>query len=86
LSQPNIISWIEQYFGKETENCKDFKTPMPAHYHVVRPEEGTKTLTKTEMLKYRSGTGSLLYLVKHTRPDISNAVQELSKAMDCATV
>jgi len=32
---------------------------------------------------YRSGVGMLLYLVKHTRPDIVNAVRELSKALDC---
>ena len=36
------------------------------------------------MLKYRSGTGSLLYLVKHSRIDIANAVRELSKVMDRA--
>jgi hypothetical protein len=38
------------------------------------------------MLKYRSGTGSLLYLVKHSRIDIANAVRELSKVMDKATI
>ena len=37
------------------------------------------------MLKYHSGTGSLLYLVKHSRPDIANAIRELSKVMDKAT-
>ena len=31
---------------------------------------------------YRSGVGMLLYLVKHTRPDIANTVRELSKALD----
>jgi len=34
---------------------------------------------------YRSGVGMLLYLTKHSRPDISNAVRELSKVMDGAT-
>jgi hypothetical protein len=29
--------------------------------------------------------GSLLYLTKHSRPDIANAVRELSKCMDGAT-
>jgi hypothetical protein len=33
---------------------------------------------------YQSGVGSLLYLVKHSRPDLSNCVQELSKLMDQA--
>ena len=31
---------------------------------------------------YRSGVGTLLYLTKHSRPDICNPVRELSKAMD----
>ena len=31
---------------------------------------------------YRSGVGTLLYLTKHSRPDISNPVRELSKTMD----
>ena len=31
---------------------------------------------------YRSGMGTLLYLTKHGRPDITNSVRELSKSMD----
>ena len=31
---------------------------------------------------YRSGVGTLLYLIKHSRPDICNGVRELSKVMD----
>jgi hypothetical protein len=34
---------------------------------------------------YRSGTGMLLYCTKHSRPDISNAVRELTKLLDGAT-
>ena len=35
---------------------------------------------------YRSGIGILLYLVKHSCPDLSNPTRELSKAMDKATI
>ena len=35
--------------------------------------------------KYRSGVGILLWLMKHSRPDIANAVREASKVMDGAT-
>ena len=35
---------------------------------------------------YRRGVGLLLYLIKFSRPDISNAVRELSKVMDGATL
>ena len=31
--------------------------------------------------RYRSGLLSLLYLVKHSRPELSNAVRDLSKYM-----
>ena len=34
---------------------------------------------------YRSGTGILLYLIKHSRPDIGNPVRELTKVMDRAS-
>ena len=35
---------------------------------------------------YRSGVGTLLYLTKHSRPDITNPVRELSKSMDGASM
>ena len=34
---------------------------------------------------YCSGMGTLLYLTKHSRPDITNAVRELLKSMDDAS-
>jgi hypothetical protein len=42
-------------------------------------------LDQDQQKEFRSGVGMLLYLVKHSRPDISNAVRELSKVMDGAT-
>ena len=35
---------------------------------------------------YRSRVGTLLYLTKHSRPDITNPVRELSKSMDGASM
>ena len=52
LSQPDIISRLERYFGKDVEHLKEYKTPFPAHYHVSRPEEGDTLLGKQDMLKY----------------------------------
>ncbi len=37
-----------------------------------------------EQFKYCSGVGSLLYLLKHLRRDLSNSLRELSKVMDGA--
>ena len=39
-------------------------------------------MSSEEHENYRSGVGTLLYLTKHSRPDICNPVGELSKTMD----
>jgi hypothetical protein len=36
--------------------------------------------------KYRSRVGMFLYLIKYLRPDLANAVRELSKFMDGASL
>ena len=40
-------------------------------------------VTKEEDEHYRSGTGLMIFLIKHSRPDLNNPVRELSKALDC---
>jgi hypothetical protein len=85
LSQPDAISRLEKYFLDDVKDVKEYKTPMAQSYGVQRPKEDVETVSLVDQSKYRSGVGSLLYLVKHSRPDISNAVRELSKVMDGAT-
>ena len=41
----------------------------------------SKVDEKTQSM-HRSGVGTLLYLTKHSRQDITNPVRELSKSMD----
>ena len=59
--------------------------PFGTNNQIVRPGEGEKLITKDEQIKYRSGIDMLLYLVKFSRPDLSNVVRELSKVNDGAT-
>jgi hypothetical protein len=47
--------------------------------------DGKVSVSAADQTKFRMGVGKLLYLVKHTRPDIANAVRELSKMLDCTT-
>ena len=51
-----------------------------------KPDEGEPTLGRDDKIIYRRGVGLLLYLIKFLRPDILNAVRELSKVMVGATL
>ena len=51
----------------------------------IEEEPISKVDEKTQAM-YRSGVGTLLYLTKHSRPDITNPVRELSKSMDGASM
>ena len=52
--------------------------------------KGEKVFLQQEVLStqstYQSGVGILLWLMKHSRPDIANSVREASKVMDGATM
>jgi hypothetical protein len=52
---------------------------------ILRPKPGDPLIYADDQIKFRSVMGILLYLVKHSRPNISNAVRELSKVADGAT-
>ena len=54
--------------------------------NIQRPEAGDILISPEDQTKFRSGVGMLLYLVKHSRPDIANSVPELSKVADGATI
>jgi hypothetical protein len=51
----------------------------------MRPQEGDVLIGPEKQTEFRSGVGMLLYLIKHSRPEISNPVQELTKIVDGAT-
>ena len=59
--------------------------PFGTNNRIVRPGDDEKLISKEVQTRYCSGIGMLLYLVKYSRPDLSNAVRELSKVNDGAT-
>ena len=50
----------------------------------MRPTEEREKISVEDQRIYRSGVGMLLYLVKHSRPNMANVTRELSKANDGA--
>ena len=57
-------------------------TPGTPRFTARRLERPEDKVSPEEHETYRSGVGTLLYLTKHSRPDICNPVRELSKTMD----
>ena len=82
LGQPSIIKSLEQKFGERSMKERLSLTPGTPRFTVRRLENQEDTVNAEEHKIYRSGVGTLLYLTKHSRPDISNPVRELSKTMD----
>ena len=62
-----------------------YQTPGTPSAGLLRPVDESEKTEPDDQKVFRSGVGMLLYLVKHSRPDIANAVRELSKSMDGAT-
>ena len=79
LGQPTIIKSLEKQFGDKVTKKKLTITPGTPWFIGGKVDEKTQSM-------YRSGVGTLLYLTKHSTPDITNPVRELSKSMDGASM
>jgi len=76
---------LEEDFKIHITSDRIFKTPASPKTVIMRPQEGDPLISKERQSIYRSGVGMLLYLIKHSRPDLSNAIRELTKVLDGAT-
>ena len=85
LGQSHVISKLEKTFSSLVQDKQNYVTPGTPHVAMFRPGKEETTIDKHRHMLYRSGTGMLLYLVKHSRPDLANPVRELSKLLDCPT-
>ena len=65
--------------GKTAMKVRLSMTPGTPRFTTRRLENEEDKVNAKDHETYRSGVGTLLYLTKHSRPDISN---ELSKTMD----
>ena len=82
LGQPSIIKSLEQKFGEKAMKERLSLTPGTPRFTARRIENPEDKVNPQDNEIYRSGVGTLLYLTKHSRPDICNPVRELSKTMD----
>ena len=77
LGQPSIIKSLEQNFGERAMKERLSMIPVTPRFTTRRLEHEEDKVNAKDHETYRSGVGTLLYLTKHSRPDISNAVREL---------
>ena len=83
IHQPHLIKKLRDKFWKIVKDMPTYVTPGTPHQVIVRKTEWK--ITPEEQATYRSGVGMLLFLIKHSRPDIANAVRELTKVLDGAS-
>ena len=76
LSQPAYVKKLLKDFGMEDARLTN--TPLPAGASLSRSKE---TPTPEQLKRNRTFVGSLLYLAQCTRPDLANAVCQLSHVM-----
>ena len=74
LGQPHLISKLEQTFENQVQGLRKYKTPGTPGLNMIRNEDQNFALDQDKHKLFRSGVGMLLYLVKHSRPDIANCV------------
>ena len=82
LGQPSLVRSLEKKFGEEAMKHRLGPTPGTPRFIAMSVVDDEDNLPAKEHATYRSGVVTLLYLTKHSSPDLCNAVRELSKTMD----
>ena len=72
-------------FDKDIKTLQSTLTPGSSRFVGQKVVNDEDKVTEKEQVIYQSGVGTSLYLTKHSRLDITNGVEELSKSMDGAS-
>jgi hypothetical protein len=80
-----MVKKIQKTFGEEVKALKEYKTPGTPGLKILKPGEDDPLISDDMQSRYRTGVGQVMYLIKHSRPDLMSAVRELSKVLGKAT-
>ena len=73
IHQRKMIEKLYRNFQYELKSLKKKNIPMTQGDHVIRPEcDKDLYLTFDDFMNYQSVVGLFLYIVRHSRPDLSN--------------
>ena len=82
LGQPHMVKKIKKTFGEEVKSLQKYRTPGTPGVGLVRATDDKDKVSPEKHSRYRTGCGMLLCMIKHSRPDMCNAVRELTKCLD----
>ena len=85
IGQPHMVKKIIKEFQDECKGMQVYQTPGTPSSQIVSPKDEDPILDDDAQKRYRTGVGMLMYCIKHSRPDIANAVRELTKVLGKAT-
>jgi hypothetical protein len=85
IHHTKLLKHLKQTFGELVSEIKEYKTPTAPKTSIIWSQLGDPSIDPEKQNLFRSGIGMLLYLIKHSRPDISNSTRELSKVADGET-
>ena len=81
IHQSKLSIKLINKFKKELDLIKVPITPGVPSLIITTPSKEDKLIDSESQTRFRSSVGSILYLVKISRPDLSNISRELSKVM-----
>ena len=85
MHQTDLLKKLKRIFKTDIEDLKVREMPLGTNNRIMKRKDDETLISSEEQTRYRSGIGMLLYLVKYSRPDLSNDVRELSKVNSGAT-
>ena len=85
LGQPTIIKSLEKMFDEDVKTSQSTLTLGPPGFVGQKVVDDEDKVNEKEQAFYQSGVGILLYLTKHSRLNITNAVREQFKSMNGAS-
>jgi len=85
IGQPHMVKKIRKTFEEEVKGMQKYRTPGTPGQGLVRVTDPKEKLDDDLHSRYRTGVGMLLFMIKHSRPDLANCVRELTKCLDGAS-
>ena len=75
IFQPDIMHKLEKEFGIDICKIRKYQTPAAPKFAVQRPTSNNVLIPAEMQKRFRIAVGLMLFLIKFSRPDISNAVR-----------